>query len=88
MNVFVSGFSSNNVLRITADGVKTEIMDSTGDDSGNALTQPLGIATDRAGDVFVAGYGSNNVFKARSDVVFWDTFESGDLTSWSGVEQR
>ncbi len=41
----------------------TEIIDSTGDGTGNALNSPHGVAVDGSGNVYVAGYGSDNVFK-------------------------
>ena len=40
-----------------------EIIDSTGDVGGNALSRTEGVATDSSGNVFVAGATSNNVFK-------------------------
>jgi len=40
-----------------------EIIDSTGDGSGNTLDLPIGVATDSSGNVFVAGVISDNVFK-------------------------
>ena len=41
----------------------TEIIDSTGDGSGNGLNVSEGVALDSAGNVFVAGRNSVNVFK-------------------------
>ena len=40
-----------------------EIIDATGDGSGNTLDNPRGVATDSAGNVFVSGFFSDNVFK-------------------------
>jgi len=42
-----------------------EIIDATGDGSGNTLDLPRGIATDSSGNVFVAGFSTDNVFKTE-----------------------
>ena len=41
----------------------TEIIDSTGDDAGNGLNGPIGIAVDTEGKVYVPGLNTNNAFK-------------------------
>jgi hypothetical protein len=61
--VFVAGFSSHNVFRITPAGGITEIIDATGDGAGNGLGFPYGMCADAAGNVYVTGSGSDNVFK-------------------------
>jgi streptogramin lyase len=63
--VYVSGYWSHNVLKVTPGGTVTEIIDESGDGGGNDLQNPRGIVVDDAGNIFVAGQGSNNVFKIR-----------------------
>ena len=62
-NVFVAGGFSHNVFKITPGGTITEIIDSSGDGLGNALTLTWGVATDSSGNVYVSGVVSDNVFK-------------------------
>ena len=40
-----------------------QIIDASGDGSGNILRLPRGIAVDTMGNVYVAGQNSSNVFK-------------------------
>ena len=60
-NVYVSGNLSDNAFRIDPNGVITEIIDSTGDGSGNTLNGSRGVAVDGLGNVYVAGEPSRNV---------------------------
>ena len=62
-NLYVPGRSSHNAFKIEPDGTTTEIIDSTGDGSGNTLAGPEGIAVDATGNVFVTGRSSHNAFK-------------------------
>jgi sugar lactone lactonase YvrE len=62
-NIFVSGANSNNVFKITLEGVITEIIDFTGDRLGIGLDRPEALAVDSLDNVYVAGFNSNNVFK-------------------------
>jgi len=71
-NVFVAGSSTTNAFQISTPGTCstvgtpctiTEIIDSTGDGSGNTLGGINGVATDLPGNVFVTGLGTHNVFK-------------------------
>jgi len=71
-NVFVAGATSNNAFKISTPGTCstggttctiTEIIDSTGDGSGNTFTGPRDVATDSSGNVFVTGLLTNNAFK-------------------------
>lgn len=59
-NVYVAGANSNNVFKITADGVISEIIDSSGAGAGNGL---VGIAVEGTGNVYVTGAGSDTAFK-------------------------
>ena len=70
-NVYVTGQFSDNVFRIATPGTCstggtpctiTEIIDATGDGSGNTVDTPLAVITDTAGNVYVGG-SSNNVFR-------------------------
>ena len=47
---------------VTAQTV-TEIIDMSGDGTGNTLSWPWGIAADEAGNVFVTGLFSDNAFR-------------------------
>lgn len=59
--------------------VVTEVLDVTGDGSGNSLVLPQGIAVDSAGNVYVVGLASRNVFRiATTGVVTQVIDESGD----------
>lgn len=73
-NVYVSGASSDNVIKISASETCAttgtpcnliEIIDSEGDDGigSNELGQPVGLASDSQGNVFVTTQNSDNVFK-------------------------
>jgi len=61
-NVFVSGFFSDNVFKITPGGTITEIIDNTGGGI-NTLDSAFIMAVDSSGNVFVTGHFSSNVFK-------------------------
>ena len=70
-NVYVAGFSSNNVFRIATPGTCSTggtpctistIIDVTGDREGNVLEAPVGLTVDSNGKIFVAGAVSNNGF--------------------------
>lgn len=62
-NVFVTGYVSANVLKITPNGNITEIIDASGDGQGHTLSAAHAIATDQLGNVYVGGAQSDNVFK-------------------------
>ena len=62
-NVYVAGFSSDNVFQITPGGTITEIIDATGDGAGNLLEAAYDVAVDSSGNVFVSGIFSDNAFK-------------------------
>ncbi len=71
-NVYVAGGISSKVFRIATPGLCstsgtpcdiTEIIDENGDGAGNALGNPLGVATDPSGNVYVTGFSSHNVFR-------------------------
>lgn len=47
----------------SAEAQITEIIDPTGDNTGNALITPWGVTTDGAGNAYVAGFFSDNAFK-------------------------
>ena len=77
-NVYVTGaWSSDNAFKIATPGTCstggtpctiTEIIDASGDDGGNILDRPLGIAVDGAQNVYVIGGVSNNAFKIGAPV--------------------
>ena len=54
----------------------TEIIDGTGDGSGNLLIRPFGIAVDGSGNVFVAGSLSDNAFKIAPDGVITEIIDA------------
>ena len=66
-NVFVAGYVSDNVFKITPSGTITEIIDAMGDGAGNTLDFPRGVAVDGAGNAFVIGESTDNVFKITPD---------------------
>jgi hypothetical protein len=62
-NLYVAGFLSNNVFKITPGGSITEIIDGTGDGAGKALEGSFHVAVDLSNNVYVTGALSNNVFQ-------------------------
>jgi hypothetical protein len=60
----------------------TEIIDETGDATGNPLNTPRSIATDGAGNVYLCGGYSNNAYRISLGLVFADGFETGDTSKW------
>lgn len=81
-SVYVGGSSSDNAFEITPGGIITEIVDETGDATGNLLDTPRSIATDGAGNVYVCGGYSNNAYRISLGLVFADGFETGDTSKW------
>ncbi len=70
-NVYVAGFSSNNVFRITASQTCSvnntaceikEVMDEDADGT-HMMSSPSGLAIDGSGNVFVTTQNSDNVYK-------------------------
>ncbi len=57
-NAYVAGATSDNVFKITSEGIITELIDAS-----DGLDHPDGIAADAQGNVYVAGVASNNVLK-------------------------
>jgi len=71
-NVYVAGATSDNAFRIATPGscstggtpcTITEIIDATGDGTGNALDGTVDVAVDSGGNVYVVGSQSDNGFK-------------------------
>ena len=56
--------------------VVTEIIDSTGDGTGNPLSLPEDIAVDGSGNVYVAGNSSDNAFKITPGGVITEIIDS------------
>jgi hypothetical protein len=63
-NVYVAGYTSDNVLRVTPQGIITKVLDATGD-GVHAFDGPFGdsIGVDDAGNLYAAAIMSHNVFK-------------------------
>lgn len=65
-NVFVAGFGSDNVFKVTPGGTITQVLDASGDGT-NALEGPYGLAVSDVsfsrGNVYVSGFFSNNVLE-------------------------
>jgi len=57
------GRGSDNAFKIAPGGAITEIIDATGDGTGNTLDETWGVAVDSSGNVYVGGRGSDNAFK-------------------------
>lgn len=62
-NIYVAGYFSDNVFKITPWGTITQLIDASGDGLGNPLDGAAGVAVDAAGNVYVAGSESDNVFQ-------------------------
>ena len=61
-NVYVSALRSNNAFKITSNGVITEIINASGDDT-HGLNRASDIAVDDSGNVYVTGANSDNAFQ-------------------------
>ncbi len=59
----MTGQFSNDAFKITPAGAITQIIDATGDGTGNGLSYPCCAAVDTAGNAFVTGKFSNNAFR-------------------------
>ena len=68
-NIYVSGYSSDNVFKITPSGMITEIIDASGEpeDLDNNCERAFDLAIDAEGNVFVVCQVSSNVFKITPD---------------------
>ncbi len=73
-NVYVVGTTSNNVFMIPPAGEPIQIIDCTGDGTGNCtsgeghpLILPYAVAADDMGNVYVVGRTSSNAFKITTD---------------------
>jgi hypothetical protein len=64
---YVIGAESDNVFRITPDGVILEICSEDGDGAGNILRYPFAVDVDDAGNAFVCGLQSHNVLRITPD---------------------
>lgn len=62
-NVYVAGYNSHNVFKVTPLGVVTEVVDSTGDGGSNTLQRVLGLSVDAADNRYMVGQTSNTVLK-------------------------
>ncbi len=75
-NVYVAGYKSCNVFKITPGGTITQIIDETGD-GFSPLDLPKAIAVDHLGNVFVAGEASANAFKISPAGAITEIIDAG-----------
>jgi len=75
-NVFVAGYLSDNMWKITPAGVITLIIDSGGDLAGNTLDGPRGVTVDANGAVYVTGSLTNNAFRITPSGVITQIIDS------------
>ncbi|MEE9339587.1 MAG: SBBP repeat-containing protein [Methylococcaceae bacterium] len=83
-NIYVGGYSSHNVFKITSDGSAiTQIIDSSGDGTGDILARTGNyfisadaLAVDSSDNIYVIGGLSDNVFK-----IFENPVETSDSCS-------
>jgi hypothetical protein len=54
-NVYVTGYRSDNVLKISPDGTVAEVLDSSS--HGNTFNSPLSIAVDPSNNLYVSAHG-------------------------------
>ncbi len=73
-NLYVVGFMSNNVLRVTPDGAVSQIIDESGDGEGKGLVKPRELAVAADGSVVVAGEKTGHVFRIGADGVIEPIF--------------
>lgn len=62
-DVYVAGFGSNNVFKITPGGTITEIINSAGDGMGGTLGGAYGLGVDQTENVYVTSYGTHCAFR-------------------------
>jgi len=87
-NIYVSGYSSDNVFKITPLGVITEIFDATGD-SANACERAFDLAIDATtGNVFVTCPASGNVFKITPGGVITEIIDNVVIGIVDGEEKE
>lgn len=77
--VYVSGWSSNNVLAVSPGGDITEVIDAAGAGGGKALNEAGDIVVNSQGDVFVVGRGTDNVFRITPGGVKTELLKGGGL---------
>ena len=73
-NVYVTWVT--NAVKITPNGVITEIINSTGDGMGNTLGIPFSIAVDDLGNAYVTGLQSDNAFKITPNGIITEIIDS------------
>jgi uncharacterized protein YjiK len=89
-NLYVSGYSSDNVFKITPDGDITEIIDASGDpeDLDGDCERAFDLAIDTAGNVFVVCQASSNVFKITPDGDITEIIDNVVIEIVDGEEQE
>ena len=84
-NVFVTGGCSHNAFKVTPGAVITQIIDTTGDGTGNTLNAPCGVAVDGSGNVFIAGLMSDNAFKVTPGGVITQIIDNTGDRGWDSA---
>lgn len=59
-NLYVAGFSDNDIVKISPDGVRRIFV------KDSRLNGPIGLEIDSSGNIYVANYNANNVLKISS----------------------
>ena len=89
-NIYVSGYSSDNVFKITPLGVITEIIDARGEpeDLDKNCERAFDLAIDAEGNVFVVCQVSSNVFKITPDGVITEIIDNVVIGIVEGEEKE
>lgn len=66
-NLYIAGYFSDNVLKLTPDGRLSQSIGPEGDGRGHRLDAPRNVAVDAKGNVYTAGEWSMNAFRIAPD---------------------